>query len=125
MITRLLFLFLAIPALAAGVNENKTITLGWDYNPEARELGGMSVADYMTNITFRIYSSTNCQIPLTNWTITATVAGTNRIAVVPIGDETRFFYCTTYNGRLESNPSNVAQWLARPSSGTLSVLWDR
>lgn len=75
-----------------------------------------------TNLIFKVYSSTNVSVPVTNWPLTATVIGTNTNVVLPINAQQRFFVLTASNWWGESDFSNVAQTPPVPSDeGTLSI----
>lgn len=67
---------------------------------------------------FRLYSSTNLLVPLTNWTALTNVPGTNFSCAVPVQPGQRFFYLTASNFWGESDPSAVASTPAVPAAGT-------
>jgi len=66
--------------------------------------------NYPSNVqvdVFKIYSSTNVNLPLTNWALISTVPGTNATANFLIQPGIWFFYCTASNFWGESGPSNI------------------
>lgn len=76
-----------------------SVTLAWD---------GYPPGELSTNLTFKVYSSTNPAVPLTNWQVFTNVVGTNTSVVIVMQPEQRFFFVTASNLWGESTPSNVA-----------------
>jgi hypothetical protein len=77
----------------------KTVTLTWDYDPNA----------VTSDSVFKLYSSTNVALPFTNWTPVGTVSGTIRtITVSNIAAQQCWFAVTFSNWWGESLPSNIA-----------------
>lgn len=112
----------------------KPVWLGWNWNPSVTDMGGLSTNDYVTNFTFRVYSSTNLTVPLTNWTMTAEWPVSQFLAQGPLGSTwtnslvtmpgTRFYVMRTYcnkasEGERLSPFSNVEFLLAQPQAGIL------
>ncbi len=100
MIKLISFLVLVITATAMAVvlpgTPRDTITLAWDYSSNDADV-------------FKLYSSTNIAIPLTNWTLAATTSGTNRFVTVSnIVARQQWFYVTASNWWGETYPSNIA-----------------
>ena len=118
-----LLLALTVSAFAAGVNTNApTVVLKWNWAPRPQDLGGMSTNDYLTNLTFAIYSTPNCTVALTNWPMLTNVAAlvaqvgtTNFELAIPIDGQTRF-YVGKAKARTqgESDFSGVAVWVPAP-----------
>lgn|SRR3990167_7444759 len=94
-----------LAALAATPPSGRVI-LAWDY--PTNELG--------TNLTFRLYGSSNITTPLTNWTVLTNVVGTNLSVTVQIQPGVYFFALTASNFWMESDFSNVASTPALPRS---------
>lgn len=86
----------------------KNITLAWDY--PTNELS--------TNLTFRLYGSTNIVQPMTNWILLVTIPGTNLSTVLSVVPGEHFYALTASNvfWRLESDFSNVASTPPAPRS---------
>lgn len=82
------------------------ITLAWNY--PTNELS--------TNLTFRLYHSTNITVPLTNWTVITNIAGTNTSVSLPVLPGAHFFALTASNFWGESDFSNVASTPPAPRS---------
>lgn len=76
-----------------------TLPLLWDY-PDAM---------VSTSLAFRVYSTTNVALPLTNWSLVATVTNQTWANVVTNTDRA-FYYVTAFDGFGESVPSNVGAW---------------
>ena len=93
-----------ILAYAAAIDGK--VTLVWDY----------PVSEMTTNLTFKVYSSTNIIIPLTNWVVLTNIVGTTNSVKVQITPGACFFYVTASNFWGESNPSNVASTPVLPRS---------
>lgn len=62
-----------------------------------------------TNLTFKVYSTTNITQPVTNWPVLLTVVGTNASITIPMTAQQRFFVITASNYWGEGNFSAVAQ----------------
>ncbi|OHD27380.1 MAG: hypothetical protein A2Y38_01870 [Spirochaetes bacterium GWB1_59_5] len=75
------------------------VTLQCDY--PAGELG--------TNLVFKIYSSTNLSVAVTNWPLLKTVVATSTHITLPIDATQRFYVMTASNWWGETSFSNVAQ----------------
>ncbi len=112
-------LWAAVPA-----STPKTVTFKWQANPA--DLGGMSLSDYYTNITFIVYSVTNCTIPtnlwpvVTNWQASTFPSsdGVNWTNSITIDGSTRFYLISVANGNGgASPPSSVATWVPSPPVG--------
>lgn len=73
-----------------------TITLLWDY--PTNDLGA--------DLTFKVYSTTNIAVPMTNWQV-STIVGTTTAAQVTMAPSRRFFFVTASNIWGESGPSNI------------------
>lgn len=90
-------------AIAAGLGSFRTsVTLAWDY--PTNEISG---------ITFRVYSSTNISLAVTNWplysVVTNAVVGSNTLStILPIDAQQRWFVMTASNWFGESSFSVVA-----------------
>ena len=107
----ILFLFAALTLHASPGILRTNVTLAWNY-PDADA----------TNVhAFRLYSSTNIALPLTNWTVIATIPGTNRTVTLPIQPPQRFYTITASNWWGESPFSNVAATEKPPVAGTLGI----
>lgn len=103
--TTLAILLASIAFAFAGVKTN--VTLVWDY--PATELN--------TNLTFKLYSSTNITVPLTNWPVATNVPGTITNVTLPIQPGMTFYFVTASNEFGESDPSNtVTGQVARSGS---------
>jgi len=70
----------------------KTVTLTWDY-PES---------ELNTDLTFKIYNTTNVSLPITNWEVLH-VIGTQCWTRFPAGSDARFFVITASNAFGESD----------------------
>ncbi len=121
---------IALTTQAAGPS-GRAISFTW--KPNAADLGGMSEADYATNITFVLYSSTDCTIPLTNWPSVASwpasqfisqgPCGSTWISPIPADGVTRFYALRTTNQNGQTSFfSEVAVWLPASLPGTISAL---
>jgi outer membrane scaffolding protein for murein synthesis (MipA/OmpV family) len=112
-VKRLLFILILALALrlgAAPATTNNTVTLGWSWS--IPYTGGLIANDFLTNVNFQVYSSTN--IATTNWVPYALLTSTNYIfvppdqfsATVPATNAFLFFVATTKTGGGESPFSN-------------------
>lgn len=90
--------FIASVAIAAVVPPSPTVTLSWDYPSD--QLG--------TNLTFKIYHSTDITVPMTSWTVLTNVVGTNLSAKIPMGSGAHFFALTASNSAGESAFATVS-----------------
>ena len=97
--------------LSAGTLASDTVTLAWDY----------PLAELTTNLTFKLYHSTNPAIPPTQWTPFTNIVGTNLSAALSIDVGVHFFFLTASNWWGESDPSNVASTPPPPRSGVLVI----
>lgn len=121
-----LLVLLAGPARAA--QTNAWIDLGWKWFP-TNSLGGLSMADYLTNVTFQIYASTN--LAFTEYTPYATLYSTNItytapsnfVATVPgTTNQFLFFTATVVTAGGESPFSNLVPILPiQPPGSSLSA----
>jgi hypothetical protein len=96
-----LILLLALSAAAlirAAIQPIGDVTLFFDYPTN----------QLSTNLTFRVYATTNLSFPLTNWTVIKTVVGTNTSVTVRVVPGQNYFAMTASNMWLESDFSNVA-----------------
>lgn len=112
---------------------NVTFYFHW---PGPADYAGLSQADFMTNITFRVYSTTNVNTAMPQWTLYSTWQGalfnfqgppgsqwSNTIPVDFVG--ARFFSLKAYSPKAaggESPFSNVDFILAPLPTGTLDSL---
>lgn len=93
----LLVSLLAAPLTLAAPTTGK-LKLGWSYDP----------ALLTSDLVFKVYYSTSLAVPLTNWTVLATLSGTNLTAVVQGQGGLNYFSMTASNQFGESDFSNVA-----------------
>lgn len=114
-------------SFAAGTN-NAPVKFTWTWAPNPLDLGGLSTNDYMTNIAFRLFSSTNINVPLTNWPKVAEWPATNYTDghwtnSVVMDAAVRFYVMKAWSGKAggtgESPFSNLDFELADLSAGTL------
>ena len=99
----LLAVSLALVA-AAFADVRKSVTFHWEYP-----------AEELTNVlAFKLYSSTDISVPLTNWTVLTNIVGTVTNITIPIQPGKRFFVMTASNWWGESEFSNVADVPAPP-----------
>lgn len=84
-------------ATAVIVPPTPTVTLSWDY--PADQLG--------TNLTFKVYHSTDITEPMENWTVLTNVPGTNLSTKIPLGPGAHFFALTASNAAGESGFATV------------------
>lgn len=98
----LITLLIVIPAvalLAALPGQLRTtVVLFWDY--PANELS--------TNLTFKIYSTTNAALAVSSWPVLTNKVGTNTTITLPIDAVQRYYVVTASNWWGESDFSNVA-----------------
>lgn len=87
------------------------ITLMWDY--ETNQVS--------PELVFKLYSSTNMTVPLTNWTVLAVVPGTNRSVTLPVEPGVRFYALTASNWWGESDFSNAVGTPAAPVASALGI----
>ncbi len=102
--------FAATPAVA-GLGTNEPVTLCWEY----------PAAEQTPDLHFRVYHSTNPDLPLYKWTPLTNTAGTNCSITVPVERGRHFFYITASNWWGESDPSNIASTPAPPRSVFVSI----
>jgi hypothetical protein len=88
---------MAAAVLAAPLRTNLTLQV---LNYPANELS--------TNLVFKVYSTTNINLSVTNWPLYRTVVATNSQISLPIDANQRFFVLTSSNWWGESSFSNVA-----------------
>lgn len=129
-----LMLLLALsPLRLHGAGTNSPVILQWTWGPQTSDLGGLSVADYMTNVWFEIRSSTNIVLDPLTWPVLTNVPGSPFPLVLATNQpgwiwtvtnaadaQTRFYIARAADSRGFSPFSNVAVDLALPPSGTLS-----
>lgn len=102
-----LIVAVALLALAfTGAPLRNTITFTW---------GPYSPSELNTNLTFRIYSSFDVAVPLTNWALFTNASGVTNITVA-MTPTNRYFFITASNLWGESSPSAVASTPAPPRS---------
>jgi len=97
----LVFMAAMLPARAAVVVPGvlfTNVTLAWDY--PSNELS--------TNLVFKLYSTTNVALPMTNWPLVKTIVGTNLTTPFPMQPGMRLFVMTASNFWGESTFSPVA-----------------
>ena len=75
----------------------QTVTVSWDY--PAEQLG--------TDLTFKIYHTTDLSVPVTNWTVVANVMGTNLSTKLPLVPGAHFYTVTASNAAGESNFATI------------------
>ena len=100
-----------VSPLSADTPGSDTVTLAWDYPS----------AELNTNLTFKLYHSTNPTLPLAQWMPFTNIAGTNLSVALSINVGVHFFFLTASNWWGESDPSNVASTPAPPRSGVLVI----
>lgn len=117
---------LSISAFAG--TQTNLVAWAWTANPS--DMGGLSITDYYTNITFTLWSSTNVSIPMTNWpAVTNWQAssfpspdGTNWTNAVVTDGQTRFFLLTVGAASGQSPFSNLLPLVAVPPSGVMKSI---
>lgn len=114
-VTASLGVVIVVAALAAGPvappsRFRNLVTFTWDNDTN-------SVVD-----AFKLYTSTDITVPITNWTLVATVSGDVRsIAISNIAAQQAWFYATASNWWGESPPSNIAGIPQPPSVVNLRI----
>jgi len=83
-----------------------SVTLAWDYPTN----------QLSTNLTFRIFSTTNITQSVTNWPLYGATSGTNLSATFPIDANQRWFVMTASNWWGSSDFSTVAATPPLPRS---------
>lgn len=124
---KLLFLFALIPVLTFGspASTNSTITLVWDW--PIPMTGGLSTTDFLTNVVFQLYSSSNLGTPSTNWQAFTVFTSTNWTfngtqtftGNIPATNSFLFFGLTAKTTGGESPFSNVLLILPVQGGGVL------
>lgn len=117
----LALLLAALPASAATTNNTITITWEWIFPIDT---GGLSKADYATNVIWQFYAATNVAGPYTN---SITVYPTNVffdgnvsfLTFMPVTNQLAFFKLTAVTATGESGFSNVLPLLPVPVTGHL------
>lgn len=107
----LLFLLLPLGAKAAVPTTPQLVILAWDYPTN----------ELRAELSFKLYTSTNLAVPMTNWLVLTNVAGTNLAAAVRIEPGEHFFTLTASNFWGESDFSNVASVPPLPKSGAITI----
>lgn len=105
-------------------NTNTMITVSWEW-PFPIDLGGLSKADYATNVVWQFYAGTNVAGPYTN---AMTVYPTNVFfdgnvsfaTIIPATNQLSFFKLTVVTPGGESGFSNVLPLLPVPATGRLT-----
>jgi len=92
------FALIASVATAVVLPPTPTVTLSWDY--PADQLG--------TNLTFKVYHTTDISLPMENWTVMTNVVGTNLSTKIPMGPGAHFFALTASNSAGESAFATVS-----------------
>jgi DNA-binding CsgD family transcriptional regulator len=111
-VARYLVLLPALLLLAfTGIPLRNSVTFLWNY--PASELS--------TNLTFRIYASSDVIVPSTNWTVLTNVVGTNLQVTVPMQPTNLFFFITASNLWGEGPPSAVVATPPPPRNGSLTI----
>ena len=87
--------WMSAKASGAELPAQKTITLTWDY-PES---------ELSTNLTFKIYNTTDMTIPISDWNVMH-VVGTQTWAKFPVSSDSHFFVITASNVFGESGFGN-------------------
>lgn len=100
---------LSLPVFGQGVLRSN-VTLYWNYDPLL-----------LTNISFYIKGSSDVTVPLSNWTMMASVIGTSNAptptnVTINLAPQQKFMFCVASNFWGESNPSNVASTPPPPRS---------
>lgn len=122
-------------AHAAGANTNR-VSLGFTWVPLVSDMAGLSTNEYLTNITFRVYSTTNVALPLANWTQLAEWPAVNFLSQGPCGalwisqvtvdGASRFYVARSFSSKASGDGlspfSNTDFQLALPPSGTIQIL---
>lgn len=123
-------------SLNAGTTNVHSVTFGWRWIPATVDFGGLSTNDYLTNIAFRLYTTTNITQPTTLWRVVTNWPGAPLLSQGPLGSMwtqslsadgfTRFYALTATSTAApesgESPFSGVAFQLAPLPSGTLEIL---
>jgi hypothetical protein len=81
-----------------GATPNGNVYLAWDYAP----------SELSTNLTFRVYWSTNSLTPISTWSMLTNVPGTQTNCAIKVAPGVNFFVLTASNIWCESDFSNVA-----------------
>ena len=84
------------------------VTLSWDY----------PAAELSTNLTFKVYGSSDITVPMTSWTVLTNMVGTNTSVSLKITPGAFFFVMTSSNRWGESPFSNVASTPPLPRAST-------
>ena len=90
------FLLLFLLSVAASASE---LEFAWDYPSD----------ELSTNLTFKLYYSTNSSVPSTNWVVVGTTVGTNLTMKVDVTPARQWFSLTASNMWGESTFSNVVE----------------
>lgn len=130
----LLFPLLCLSLCAAPISTNVTFYFHW---PGPSDFAGMTTNDYMTNIMFYIYSTTNTANPVTTWPLYSTWQGTMFLVQGPIGSQwtntipvdftgARFFSMRAYSPRAAGggySPFSAVDFILAPLvTGTIDSL---
>lgn len=123
-------------AVSAGTTNLHSVTFGWRWIPNTIvDLGGLSTNDYLTNISFKLYYTTNVTQPMSIWKVATNWPAAPLLSQGPLGSMwtssvtvdgfTRFYALTAFSSVAsegESPFSNTALQLAPLPSGTLEIL---
>lgn len=102
---------IALPLLLyAAIQIPQNITLIWSQENPAT-----------TDITYKVYSSTNLSIPIAQWTLIKLVPGTNYQTTISVTPGRAWYSVTASNFWGETDPSNLAGTPPVPVSGSLSI----
>lgn len=130
----LLLPFLCLSLHAAGpTTNNVTFYFHW-FGPQ--DYAGLTTNDFFSQVTFRVYSSTNVSLPMNQWPLYATWAGLPFLNQGPVGTQwtnqiavtftsARFFAFTVFHPKAaggESPFSNLDYLLAPLPPGMLDQL---
>jgi hypothetical protein len=108
---------------------NQTVALAWTWGPNIADMGGLSTNDYVTNVSFKIFTTTDATAPTNLWTIATNVPATSfwtndanvlqYTVTLACDTATRFYAAVTSDARADSNFSQVAAYLAAPFPGLM------
>lgn len=115
-------------SLFGGSPAPQPLSFTWQWNPNPADLGGLSTNDYLTNISFTLWTTTNVTLPVTSWSSATNWQASstpndgtgNWTGVATIDGQTRFYLLTVNAlGGGQSPFSNQANWVAKPLAGLL------
>lgn len=110
--------------------QNLFVLFYWPLDPT--DLGGLSTNDYMTNIVFNLYSSTNVSAPVQTWPLLLSVPGQSYLPqglpgstwsnAINVDSYPRFYVLQVSNQNGGVSPfSQVAPWVPNPGQGRLWI----